>query len=78
MSVSGISSSSLFDFQIQNLQNRSQQFQQECNWGGIYSPEIYRRRKPDFATLQPSAPQANSTLGNSPMGRAFAQISRDL
>ncbi len=79
MSVSGISSSSLFDFQIQNLQNRSQQFQQEFEQLGrdLQSGNLSAAQA-DFATLQPSAPQANSTLGHSPVGQAFAQISRDL
>jgi hypothetical protein len=79
MSVSGISSSSLFDFQTQNLQNNKQQFQQAFQQLGqdLQSGNLSAAQA-DFATLQPSAPQANSTLANSPIGQAFAQISRDL
>jgi len=79
MSVSGISSSSLFDFQTQNLQNKRQQFQQEFQQlgQGLQSGNLSAAQA-DFATLQPSAPQANSTLANRPIGQAFAQISRDL
>ncbi len=61
MSVAGISSSNLFDFNTQSVQNRKQQFQQEFQQLGqdLQSGNLSAAQT-DFATIQQSGPQISS------------------
>jgi hypothetical protein len=82
MSVSGISSSSLFNYENQNVQNRFQQFRQEFQQLGqdLQSGNLSAAQQ-DFATLQQLGPQNNSsvsTQSNNPIAQAFNQLSQDL
>jgi outer membrane protein assembly factor BamD (BamD/ComL family) len=82
MSVSGISSSSLSDFNAQNVQNNFQQIQQtfqqlgqDLQFGNLSAAQS------DFASLQKLVPQASSTSSspnNSPIAQAFSQLAKDL
>ena len=65
MSVAGISSSNLFDFNSQSVQNRKQQFQQEFQQLGqdLQSGNLSAAQT-DFTTLQQSGPQISSTSSN--------------
>ena len=76
MSVSGISSSSLFDYNTQSVQNKMQQFQQEFQQLGqdLQSGNLSAAQS-DFATLQQYAPQTNST---SSRRRAIIRLPRSL
>jgi hypothetical protein len=82
MSVAGISSSSLFDFNTQSVQNRKQQFQQEFQQLGqdLQSGSLSAAQT-DFATLQQSGPQLSSSSANqntSPIAQDFKQLSQDI
>lgn len=85
MSVSGISSSSLFDYSSQSVQNsfqnKGQQIQQEFQQLGedLQSGNLSAAQS-DFATLQQLAPQPNSssTQSNNPIAQAFKQLAQDL
>jgi hypothetical protein len=82
MSVSGISSSSLFNYSAQDVQNKMKQIQQEFQQLGqdLQSGNLSAAQA-DFATLQQLAPQNNSTSSaqsNSPIAQAFNQLSTDL
>jgi hypothetical protein len=81
MSVSGISSSSLFDYTKQSVQNQMQQFQQEFQQLGkdLQSGNLSAAQS-DFATLQQYAPQSSSTSAssNNPIAQEFAQLGKDL
>jgi hypothetical protein len=82
MSVSGISSSSWFNYENQNVQNRFQQFQQEFQQLGqdLQSGNLSAAQQ-DFATLQQLGPQNNSSVSaqsNNPIAQAFNQLSQDL
>ena len=82
MSVASISSSSLFDYNTQSIQNRAQQFRQEFQQLGqdLQSGNLSAAQS-DFATLQQSGPQANSTSSsqsNNPLAQDFSQLSQDL
>lgn len=85
MSVSGISSSSLFDYSSQSVQNsfqnKGQQIQQEFQQLGedLQSGNLSAAQS-DFATLQQLAPQPNSssTQSNNPIAQAFKQLTQDL
>lgn len=82
MSVSGISSSSLFDYGTQSVQNQMQQFQQEFQQLGqdLQSGNLSAAQS-DFATLQQNAPQSNATSSSqstNPMAQAFAHLGKDL
>ena len=82
MSVSGISSSSLFNYSNQNIQNNQQQFQQEFQQLGqdLQNGNVSAAQQ-DFATLQQLGPQASSTLStqtSNPMVQAFNQLGQDL
>jgi len=82
MSVSGISSSSLFDYNTQSVQNRKQQFQQEFQQLGqdLQSGNLSAAQA-DFATLQQLGPQTNSTSSSqssNPIAQEFSQLSQDL
>ncbi|MGC2112015.1 MAG: hypothetical protein WA655_21025 [Candidatus Korobacteraceae bacterium] len=82
MSVSGISSSSLFDYSTQSVQNKMQQFQREFQQLGkdLQSGNLSAAQS-DFATLQQYAPQTNATSSSqssSPIAQAFNQLASDL
>jgi hypothetical protein len=82
MSVAGISSSNLFDFNTQSVQNRKQQFQQEFQQLGqdLQSGSLSAAQT-DFATLQQSGPQVSSSSANqntSPIAQDFKQLSQDI
>ncbi len=82
MSVSGISSSSLFNYSNQNIQNSQQQFQQEFQQLGqdLQNGNVSAAQQ-DFATLQQLGPQASSTLStqtSNPMRQAINQLGQDL
>jgi len=82
MSVAGIFSSSLSAYNPQSIQGRMQQFQQEFQQLGqdLQSGNLSAAQS-DFATLQQSAPQANSTASaqsSNPIVQAFNQLSTDL
>jgi len=76
MSVSGISSS-LFNYQNNNVQNKMQQFQQlgeDLQSGNLTAAQS------DFATLQQVGSQNSSsaTQSSSPLQQAFNQLAQDL
>jgi len=82
MSVAGISSSSWFNFENQNVQNRFQQFQQDFQQLGqdLQSGNLTAAQQ-DFATLQQLGPQTSftsSAQSTSPIAQAFNQLSQDL
>ncbi|MGA2200880.1 MAG: hypothetical protein ABSG40_02860 [Terriglobales bacterium] len=80
MSVSGISSTSLYN--TQSVQNSIQQFQQAFQQLGkdLQSGNLSAAQS-DFATLQQLQPQNSSTSSsqsNNPIAQAFSQLSQDL
>ena len=82
MSVSGISSSSLSNYDSQSVQNQIQQFQQAFQQLGqdLQSGNLSAAQS-DFATLQQLRPQSTSTSSsqsNNPVAQAFSQLSQDL
>jgi hypothetical protein len=85
MSVSGISSSNLFDYVTQSVQTRKQQFQQEVQQLGqdLQSGNLSAAQA-DFATLQQLGPKTSSTSSTSsaqssnPIAQAFNQLAQDL
>jgi hypothetical protein len=81
MSVAGISSSNLFNYETQSTQNKAQQFQQEFQQLGkdLQSGNLSAAQS-DFATLQQYAPQSSSTSSsqNSPIAQEFAQLAKDI
>ncbi|HXZ80054.1 MAG TPA: hypothetical protein VEG30_09005 [Terriglobales bacterium] len=82
MSVSGISSSSLFDFGLQSMPKRMQQFRQEFQQLGkdLQSGNLSAAQA-DFASLQELQPKANSASSaqnSNPIAQEFQQLSQDL
>jgi len=82
MSVSGISSSNLFNYSTQNVESKMKQAQQEFQQLGqdLQSGNLSAAQS-DFATLQQLAPQNNSSSSpqsNNPVAQAFNQLSQDL
>jgi outer membrane protein assembly factor BamD (BamD/ComL family) len=82
MSVSGISSSSLFNYSTQDVQSKMKQIQQEFQQLGqdLQSGNLSAAQA-DFAALQQLLPQNNSTSStqsNNPIAQAFSQLSQDL
>ena len=84
MSVSGVSSSNLFDATNQTTQNSMQQFQKEFQQLGqdLQSGNITAAQS-DFVTLQQIGSQStasatSSTQSNSPLAQAFNQLAQDL
>jgi len=85
MSLSGISSSNLFNYDNQNVQNKMQQFQQEFQQLGedLQSGNLSAAQT-DFATLQQLSPQSSSTTSTSssessnPLAQAFNQLAQDI
>jgi hypothetical protein len=82
MSVSGISSSNLFELlDSGNVQSQKQQLQQEIQQlGKDLSAGNLSAAQADFATLQKDAPAASaaSSASNNPIAQAFQQLSKDL
>lgn len=83
MSVSGISSSSLFDLLgTETAQSQKQQLQQEIQQlGKDLSAGNLSAAQADFATLQKDAPQATaaaSSASNNPIAQAFQKLAQDL
>jgi hypothetical protein len=76
MSVAGISSSGLFNYAAQGVNNNVQQFRQEFQQLGqdLQSGNLSAAQT-DFATLQQSGFSAQS---NSPIAQDFKQLSQDL
>jgi hypothetical protein len=86
MSVSGISSTNLFAYSTQNIQNTLQKFQpkflqefqqlgQDLQSGNLSAAQA------DFATLQQLGPQTNSTSpshSSNPIAQEFNQLAQDL
>jgi outer membrane protein assembly factor BamD (BamD/ComL family) len=78
MSVSGISSTSLYNTQStqNNLEQAQQEFQklgQDLQSGNLSAAQA------DFATLQQLVPQnSSSSQSNSPIAKAFSQLAQDL
>ncbi len=83
MSVSGISSSSLFDLlESASAQSQKQQVQQEVQQlGKDLSAGNLSAAQADFATLQKNDPQAStatSSTSNNPIAQAFQQLAQDM
>jgi outer membrane protein assembly factor BamD (BamD/ComL family) len=78
MSVSGISSTSLYNTQstqntFQQIQQTFQQLGQDLQSGNLSAAQS------DFATLQKLVPQSStSSQSNSPIAQAFSQLAKDL
>ena len=82
MAVAGISSSSLFNYNAQSIQSKKEQFAQEFQQLGqdLQSGNLSAAQS-DFATLQPSGPQANQasqTQAGNPLSQDFTQLAKDL
>jgi outer membrane protein assembly factor BamD (BamD/ComL family) len=82
MSVAGILSSSLFDYNNPTVQSQRQKLQQEFQQLGqdLQSGNLTAAQT-DFTTLQQSGPQANSSLSTqttSPIAQDFKQLGQDL
>lgn len=79
MSVSGVSSSNLYD--TESVQNNFQKAQQEFQQLGqdLQSGNLSAAQS-DFATLQNLLPQSSSTSSQntSPIAQAFSQLAKDL
>jgi hypothetical protein len=83
MSVSGISSSSLFDLlESASAQSPKQQVQQEIQQlGKDLSAGNLSAAQADFTSLQKNDPQtssATSSTSNNPIAQAFQQLAKDL
>ena len=82
MSLSGISSSNLFNYDSQSVQKQMQQFQQEFQQLGqdLQSGNLSAAQT-DFATLQQigsNSTSASSTASSNPLAQAFSQLGQDL
>ncbi|HVO59483.1 MAG TPA: hypothetical protein VMT53_01040 [Terriglobales bacterium] len=82
MSVTGISTTSLYDFSPQNVQDRTKQFRQEFQQLGedLQSGNLSAAQA-DFKMLQQLGPQGNATSGtqnNNPIAQDFKQLATDL
>jgi hypothetical protein len=83
MSLSGISTSSLFSYESQDVQTQSklQRFQQEFQQLGLdLQSGNLSAAQTDFATLEQVGPQGlgNSSTSSSPVQQAFNQLAQDL
>jgi hypothetical protein len=80
MSLAGILSSSLFQFNSQGTQDRMQQFRQDFQkLGQDLQTGNLTGAQADFATLQKDGPQSSSSTQNSnPITQTFQQLSTDL
>lgn len=82
MSLSGISSSNLFNYENPSVQNQRQQLQQEFQQLGqdLQSGNLSAAQT-DFATLQQIGSNSNatsSTASSNPLAQAFNQLGQDL
>jgi outer membrane protein assembly factor BamD (BamD/ComL family) len=82
MSVSGISSSNLYNYSAQNLQTQINQVQQDFKQLGqdLQSGNLSAAQS-DFTTLQKIKPQSSSTSASqssSPLAQAFQKLGQDL
>jgi outer membrane protein assembly factor BamD (BamD/ComL family) len=84
MSVSGISTASLYNYNQQNSQNSLQQIQRTFQQLGqdLQSGNLSAAQS-DFATLQKLVPQLNATASSTsqsdnPIAQAFTQLAKDL
>ena len=82
MSLSGISSSNLFNYENQSVQNKVQQFQQEFQQLGqdLQSGNLTAAQT-DFTTLQQigsNSTSTSSTASSNPLAQAFNQLGQDL
>jgi hypothetical protein len=80
MSLAGILSSKLFQFNSQGVQDRMQQFRQDFQkLGQDLQTGNLTGAQTDFAALQKETPQSSSSTQNSnPITQAFQQLSTDL
>ena len=80
MSLVGILSSSLFQFNSQGVQDRMQQFRQDFQkLGQDLETGNLTGAQADFAALQKDGPQSSSSTQNSnPISQTFQQLSTDL
>jgi hypothetical protein len=79
MSLAGILSSNLFQFNSQSGQDRMQQFRQDFQKLGQDLQTGLTGAQADFAALQKDGPQSgSSTQNNNPVAQAFQQLSSDL
>jgi uncharacterized membrane protein YccC len=80
MSLAGILSSSLFQFNSQGTQDRMQQFRQDFQkLGQDLQTGNLTGAQADFAALQKDGPQSSSSTQNSnPIAQTFQQLSTDL
>jgi hypothetical protein len=82
MSLSGISSSNLFNYENQSVQNKGQQIQQEFQQLGqdLESGNLSAAQT-DFTTLQQigsNNSSTSSTASSNPLAQAFNQLGQDL
>jgi hypothetical protein len=82
MSLSGISSSNLFNYENQSVQNKVQQFKQEFQQLGqdLQSGNLSAAQT-DFATLQQigsNSTSTASTASSNPLVQAFSLLGQDL
>ena len=82
MSLSGISSSNLFNYENQSVQNKMQQFQQEFQQLGqdLQSGNLSAAQT-DFTTLQQigsNSTATSPTASSNPLAQAFNQLGQDL
>lgn len=82
MSVSGISSTSIFNSATQSIEAKVKQFQQEFQQLGqdLQSGNLSAAQS-DFVTLQQTGTQNNSAAsapGTNPIAQAFSQLGQDL
>ena len=80
MSLAGILSSNLFQFNSQGVQDRMQQFRQDFQkLGQDVQTGNLTGAQADFAALQKDGPQSSSsTQDSNPITQAFQQLSTDL
>jgi outer membrane protein assembly factor BamD (BamD/ComL family) len=82
MSVSGISSTNVLNYQDQNLHHNVRQFRQQLQQLGqdLQSGNLSAAQQ-DFSSLLQLGPQSNSTSAaksNNPIAQDFKQLSKDL
>lgn len=82
MSLSGISSSNLFNYDSQSVQKQMQQVKQEFQQLGedLQSGNLSAAQT-DFATLEqmsPNSASSSSSASSNPLAQAFSQLGQDL
>ena len=80
MSLAGILSSNLFQFNSQSVQDPMKQFRQDFQkLGQDLQTGNLTGAQADFAALQKDGPQSSSSMqNNNPVAQAFQQLSSDL